>query len=58
MYDLGSDGSQGVGVYINNDSSEWDIIDVLCESSCTFFYAHSPPNHIALSPPMEEQVCM
>ena len=24
------DGSQGVDVYINNDSSEWDIIDVLC----------------------------
>ena len=30
MYDLGSNGSQGVGVYINNDSSECDIIDVLC----------------------------
>ena len=30
MYDLGSDGSQEVGVYINNDSSECDIIDVLC----------------------------
>ena len=29
-YDLGSDGSQGVGVHINNDSSECDIIDVLC----------------------------
>ena len=30
MYDLGNDGSQGVGVYINNDSSECDINDVLC----------------------------
>ena len=27
---MGIDGSQGVGVYINNDSSECDIIDVLC----------------------------
>ena len=25
-----SDGSQGVDVYINNDSSECDIIDVFC----------------------------
>ena len=29
-YDLGSNGSQGVCVHINNDSSECDIIDVLC----------------------------
>ena len=27
---MGSYGSQGVGVHINNDSSECDIIDVLC----------------------------